>query len=465
MSKSKSLRTYSVPYVEDLVESRSSSVESIDDPDLSLINHLAMYFGRDLRATLRSTMRQRKRSYDAEGESYKTPYALRNVKDKLERAILLSSISAFSTTQGCTGGCARCGYDALLTNDIEVIPLEQKLNFYDELVSVISETEPSLLPVIIRQIMQFHDSNSFDDPDVVHVARHVYRLAGAVPQLSNNSSSVGMGNLMYLAQSSEKHRLREALSELIAYLNRNFFGSRTMNPRIHGRYDPVLEALGLNDLTHYLGLGNDECIRQLQGEYDKIHTSLGDDPYASLIRLSVVKHRPDISATLPPSVGITHKSGPSAQFPMIEGGKDFYLSGTLLGGFGISCKSGMVVTPFGVFSSVPGLKTHEYPQARVFAPYRGLSADPLLFPPDTNLEAVIDKLIVIDRPASRVPGNATICVFDGLRRIRTITYDQARYTVVSDTVLHEEVDSPKSILQMRGSYSLKNSLNGSLATL
>ena len=75
MSKSKSLRMYSVPYVEDLVESRSSSVESIDDPDLSLINHLAMYFGRDLRATLRSTMRQRKRSYDAEGESYKTPYA------------------------------------------------------------------------------------------------------------------------------------------------------------------------------------------------------------------------------------------------------------------------------------------------------------------------------------------------------------------------------------------------------
>lgn len=453
MNNSDDLRQYGVPYVEHMVRESATSVDSLDDPSLALINHLAMYFGKDLRGTLRSTMRERKRLYDASEPEHKTPYALRNITDPLERGAILSSISAFSTTQGCSGGCTKCGYDALLTNDIEVMPLGQKLHFYDELVATIASVDPRLVPVIIEQTMQYHDSNSFDDPDVVAIAKHVYDISGAVPRLSNNSSTVGIGNFMHLAEISEKYRLLESLLELISYLCRVFALSKATNSRTSDRYNRTLDALGLNPVEYYLGLGAEACINQLRSAYDDMYSSLNGAPNAQLMRLSVVSHRPDISADFPASVDITHKYGSRSKLPMVEGGKDFYESGAVSGELGISCKSGMILTPFGLFSSAPGLKTHEYPQGRIFAPYRGLDTGSRLLLPGTNLESALDRLVVINRPTSRRCRPSALYVFDGDRRIREVAYDPATYTVLNDTIICEDSRSPANIISMRAGHA------------
>ncbi len=208
------------------VEARVANADGIVDGltrgELVLAAHLGKYFNRRVALTLRDRVRIMKREYDESGDDYKTPFALDVVKDPTERAWLLANFVGFGTTHGCTGGCSWCCYDALPlgSKDLEVVPLEQKKHFFDELYRNGEQIGSGYGEYLLKKLFLHLDTDTFDDPDIVEVVTHLYGNYGAVPQLSTVIPKSGEQNFKMLTELSMRYLRVDGLARLFLELTK-----------------------------------------------------------------------------------------------------------------------------------------------------------------------------------------------------------------------------------------------------
>ncbi len=270
-------KNYDVPAVIPRVRAalNNGGLSHLERGDLALAAHLGKYFERSVAMALRGEIGAVKREYDSNGEDYKTPFALAEIDDPLHREMVLGNVTSFATTQGCTGGCDWCCYDALpvAAKNLEVVPLQQKLHFFDELFDLVSSVskDPEFLKRVIHGIGLYMDTDPFDDPDVVTVATHIYKKWGATPFFSTVVPRSGVENFKILAKAAAKHeRVRnlQALSGEFAVVKKGFLDlgmtdSRQINFLLRdsqsfvkiGNFSRLLDNIaGLDEVTRRLVL-------------------------------------------------------------------------------------------------------------------------------------------------------------------------------------------------------------------
>lgn len=186
--------------------------KSLDEQDLALAVHLSKYFDRRTVETLRTEIRAKKHSYDLEGGGLdvpKTPFALRNINDPVERQFVLGNIATFATVHGCTGGCDWCCFDAYLTKDLETVPLAQKEHFMDEFAGLagnVPNAPAKLSQTALSELVLYSDNDPFDDPDLVSMMTYAHNKHGITPILSTVLPKRGEENFRYLTELAAKHK-------------------------------------------------------------------------------------------------------------------------------------------------------------------------------------------------------------------------------------------------------------------
>jgi hypothetical protein len=231
---------YSFPAVIDAVRKQITEVDveglEMGDKDLALVVHLAKYFDRKTAIALIGKMRALKREYDEGGDGYKTPFALRNIENPIERSFILSNISAFSSTHGCTGGCSWCMYDAFATKDLEVVPLDQKKHFFDEYSRTFEDVGgDELAQTAVGKLGFYMDTDPFDDPDLVELMRYVYSSVAVTPILSTVVPHRGMNNFKELTSLAARHEVIRELEKMLNEID---------------KLKVQAKKLGIHDLEH-----------------------------------------------------------------------------------------------------------------------------------------------------------------------------------------------------------------------
>lgn len=220
------LKKYDLPEAIDLAERvarKDFSPEEVHEGDLAIVAHLVGRYRKDLLLAARSELSLRKSGYDQQNPPMKTPFALRDIKDPVERKLIFSNLDSFATTHGCTGGCQFCGADAFITNQIITIPLPQKIHFFDELHASLHEADETdaTFKNFVRGMPLYADSDSFDDPDIAELMKYLYGKYGVTPMLSTTLPKRGEENFKYLAGAAQKHaelRLGEDLQKKLPEL-------------------------------------------------------------------------------------------------------------------------------------------------------------------------------------------------------------------------------------------------------
>lgn len=198
-----------------------ANFDQLNEGDRGLVVELAKYFDRRVANTLRAKMRAEKRDYDAQGETKKTPFALRNITDPHERAFIMANTVGFATTHGCTGGCDWCCYDAFTTGDLEVTPLDQKKHFLDEYADAFAavhanpDTAKEAARCAVQRLALYVATDPFDDPDVLQITQYSNEKFGATPALSTVIPNRGEEAFKYLTAAARKHHDAEMLETFI----------------------------------------------------------------------------------------------------------------------------------------------------------------------------------------------------------------------------------------------------------
>lgn len=156
------------------LEVSEEALSSIDERDLSLLVHMGRFLKKERSNRLRNFLRRKKQAYDQTGEPSKTPFALRNLTDPKEREWLLANVICVASVHGCTGGCNWCFQSALLTRDIETVPLEQQKHLWGEILG----TERSKLAREPEVIMPYFDNDPLDDPSILEVLEYFRSASG-----------------------------------------------------------------------------------------------------------------------------------------------------------------------------------------------------------------------------------------------------------------------------------------------
>ncbi|KKP37008.1 hypothetical protein A2483_04295 [Candidatus Peregrinibacteria bacterium RIFOXYC2_FULL_33_13] len=126
-------------------------------------------------------------------------------------------------------------------------------------------------------------------------------------------------------------------------------------------------------------------------------------------------------------------------------GKRFYKTGNVYGGDSIACINGIQLRPFGLYNMAKGGVTHEYPQGRIIATYHGLSRkkeDNQLLKRKEPIDNILDKTIVI-RQSLPVGIPDSFFIYDGLKRIRKITFNPQNYLSERDEIIDEKISTDK----------------------
>lgn len=128
--------------------------------------------------------------------------------------------------------------------------------------------------------------------------------------------------------------------------------------------------------------------------------------------------------------------------------------------FGIMNDSGIQFTPLAVFNYVYGFKSHDYPQGRIFVPFKGLTANSRLAVEGQDLGELLTHVIVLNgtvKIEDLPKRQKDVFVFDGDSRVRKITYDGKNYKVISDKVVKEGIRSIKDIEEFMSFHGMPSS--------
>lgn len=208
------------------------------------------------------------------------------------------------------------------------------------------------------------------------------------------------------------------------------------------------ESEGLGGLQEYID--GTRPLSDIEAAIAAIEAPLQGRVDVGTVRVSYTRHRSALVDALV-AEGRYHfdksdrDAGPQSK-PATLSGVDFFKSGKERGGFGIHCISGVVVSPFGVFNEVGGRITRDYPQGQIVVPFKGLTPNPDLSQPGDDLGHVLEHVIVIRAPHVNLNHPyQEVYVYDGLKRVRHLRFNNVSYTIENDTVVQEGVERMEDV--------------------
>lgn len=262
----------------------------------------------------------------------------------------------------------------------------------------------------------------------------------------------------YIEQGGDGFKVLESISAQYKSAVKDKFNWVAVLPVLREMYEDSFRRLGLDFATLRF---DEESLAELESVLSAEAAALNGRPDLAAtdtgrVRISVVQHRERIVEAMRVSGDYLFQVEPrdlkslGRDASMRLTGIKFAESGAEVGGYGITCKQGIELTPFGVFNAVPGLVTKDYPQGRVFVPFGGLVKANLPLDEGDDLAKILDQVIVLNRghfAADEPPEE--FFVYDGDANIRRIVFNHETYRVKSDRVVMEGVSDLSVIKDFR----------------
>jgi hypothetical protein len=546
---------YRMTAIQEVAAQRDLDVNSLNEGDLALLVHLASFFRAKAMKVFRPTIQDSKRSYDErEGDSYKTLFALKDITDPQERHFVTQNVFSLATVNGCTGGrwgCAKpCYLAALQIKDLkllEVIPLEQKKHFFDE---VLGPMDSDQRQDWVGNFYMHDDNDPFDDPDIVELMDYLYNTYGVVTPMTTTVPAHAEEAFKRLAGDAAKYNDVLILEEFVAEVKRvreglekssfssiadweakctevskpydewcglldslawdlNDYGHEGITPRklwvepesalaginsmmelvgqpLIGMDDSVtwgpiqllinglkvkkrealveagldldlkltgisidcydlLKNLGFKDSDDFLDLDRAEFLERVKLEVSVLKESLqGRADMGDFIRVTSLDKTESRNSEWDESEEFLFKNLKGSEF--MVAGKVFYDSKKKVGGYALDCHDGVAITAFGVFNTLAGKVTRDFPRGRVMVPFKGfLREENALAKEGDSVENILENVVVMRSPhfkhAPKKNPYKEVFIYDGSQRVRKICFDHETYKVITDVVVQENVES------------------------
>ncbi|HBB03114.1 MAG: hypothetical protein US89_C0023G0001 [Candidatus Peregrinibacteria bacterium GW2011_GWF2_38_29] len=455
-------------------------IGEIESPELALINELQRYIELDVARVFLAELVSRKDVYDNEGQEDKTPYALKEMQDPLEREIAISNISTIGMTYGCTEGCPWCFWDAPIVKQESMprIPLVQKKNLAREMYGIWVKNYGKEVAKAKMQSSRWHkNTDPLNDPDLYEFLLYCEEISGGSPFLYTVLPEAGEEMLIKLAEAeckriilnslkNVKFRFQaftaickkigcETLQEVYDKMKEGVRNKESMYGltwiQLQNLIDNIdelnwcLQERGLKSIFYYHE--HQEEVSEVERELAKIEEEIRGIPSPD-IRISVNDKNKDRVEKLKKRKGLKLSTERVDKKTAVLQGVSFYRSGAEEGHTIEGSYTGLDVGPFGLTNVVEGCMSKSFPQSRIMVPFKGLIRDNQLACPGQNLGDILQHVIVIKdlETLHRFKG---VFIFDGDRRLRKIKFDLKNYTVISDEVVGENIKSDKELKEIR----------------